>query len=98
MSKRRQLPRVGSKCQDHQYTTTNRRAKHPPLVSNSPNPTYDPTKIPIGSRNVRTKCELSEIKGGDKREHTINSQTVQAKLVVARVCTRKMSIQSWITC
>jgi hypothetical protein len=89
MSESRLCPRDVSKCDGHQYATTNRRAKHPPLVSNSPSPTHDPTIIIIGSRNSRAKCELREIKQGNKREHAIKPQTTQAKPVRHDVICKK---------
>jgi hypothetical protein len=69
MRERTRQQREGNRWTDHQYTTTNRRAKHPLLLSKLPKPAYNPTRIPNGRTSVRTKWEQKEIKGDVKRDY-----------------------------
>jgi hypothetical protein len=93
---RTQQPRVGKKWTKHQYTTANRRVKHPLLLSNLPKPAYNPTRIPNGRTSISTKWELKETEGDVKREQAIKPQTSHAKPIFTRMCAKKASMKSWI--
>jgi hypothetical protein len=96
MRERTWRQRVSNRWTDHQYTTTNRRVKHPLLLSKFPKPAYNPTRIPNGRTSIRTKWEQKEIEGDVKKEQAIKPQTSHAKPIFTRICAKKASMKSWI--
>ncbi len=96
MREKTQRLRVGNKWTNHQYTATNRRVKHPLLLSKLPKSAYNPTRIPNLRTSVRTKWEQKKIEGDVKREQAIRPKTSHVKPIFTRICARKVRIKKWI--